>query len=671
MLRYDYEDHIEIAIFKLLRGATMTEPATEKPAPIYFAGTSTIILVVNMRQLVLPEQESRNDQYSYFLDLVRCKEEFAQVLHVEWPQNLKNSDIFTQYQYEKEKNTSPERIGFATGMFRQSIVDTYGTPIYEVNWHHLLNKIDEDSRFNGFRNSALFRKYFYPRLREWKAYIRPTTTGLFVIKFVRKNDFYSPKTIQDIVKHNVQMQACIDIEKIEKIKTPLEMPLYQLLRYNQKDSSLKLAPVQWQLASMICRWFIKDMAARTPEKRKVLIGKHETWEQKINLNRRRFRSATELRKTREVRAEAVIMESEEIAIHFDLEEKIYPPIHDSFVIYQVTGLGRYNTDGLLLPIDHTHAAIEEDDQVIRSLYMLAEGSILLSKNTFSQTTIQHNRDYAMRLMKQNKSTMDDELCLLTSRTAIIWPSDLVQDAKLLIGQMPLSIDLTYADYWRAVARMIELIVEIRVLVQVMDRVSTDLVRDFVQELNRARRGMEKGDVELDIKQLNALADSSTNLSRLIGVSQSLVTPHRWSRAEFAMIKANYLIRRMKIRDLLDNAKFNMSILTDLVNHYDDLYLADLTEKRNDSSNRSNIILGLLSFFLLIFIIPSFVTDLYSLSPDSQNPSEWHQFVAALGAFAAFLILLYVGIVETFRIWTKLRKASQKQHPKKNKKDKKP
>lgn len=641
---------------------------------IYFQGTSTIVLIVNMRQLVLPEQASKNDQYSYSLDLIRCKEEFAKVLRKDWPAQLAASEVFHKHDYQEEQLTAPERIGFATGLFRQSFLDTYGTPMYRVNWQNLLREIGQQQdvdkhSFAGFDQSHDFQTLAAPRFQEWQAFVRPTTTGMIVIKFVRRYTSLKagdkPASVLKVVKNIVDMQACFDLERLTVSPNPNDQALLHLLEHNQKEFFLRLAPLQWQLASMICRQFIKEVTAATQNAVIVEVIRHRI--RPVNQTEKNGKRDESKDKTDDSEND----EKVNVPLNFILNQRIYPPIHDSFVIHHIDGL---REKAKLNEIDPTHEEIKRNDELVRALYMLAEGSILVPREeNIEDLPLKHNVEHAQKLVHDSQTTMDDELCLLTSRTAIIWPSDKVpKDYELYIGQMPLSDSLTYRDYWRAVERMIEFIVEIRVLVQIADRVSTDIVRDFVQELNRTREGMKRSNIILNIDHLHALAANSANLSRLVGVCQSLATPHRWSRAEFAMIKANYLIQQMQIHDLLENTKFNLTTLTNLVNHYDDLYLADLAETSQETAEERNRrtaqianTLALFSIVLVVYTLPSFMFDLFGIGKDQIDPTSVtpplaYEVMGVVGFLGAIAIIIFV--IALFGMNTKKQPAKEDGSP---------
>ena len=125
--------------------------------------------------------------------------------------------------------------------------------------------------------------------------------------------------------------------------------------------------------------------------------------------------------------------------------------------------------------------------------------------------------------------------------------------------------------------------------------------------------MAVGDIQIDHAKFARLADEAANIGRLVGMSYGMTNPHLWSRAEYAIEKANHLIDQMQIATLLNHAELNVNNLTSLVNHVDELYLADLSEKNNKQTFWLSLLIASVSFSITLFSLPSFWADTVQLS----------------------------------------------------------
>jgi small-conductance mechanosensitive channel len=86
-------------------------------------------------------------------------------------------------------------------------------------------------------------------------------------------------------------------------------------------------------------------------------------------------------------------------------------------------------------------------------------------------------------------------------------------------------------------------------------------------------------------------------------------PQLWSRADFAISKADYLFGQLGVPRILEHIERNINSIVEFVNHIDELYLADLSEKSNDNDARMSKVLAAASLTLTILILPSFWADI--------------------------------------------------------------
>ena len=110
----------------------------------------------------------------------------------------------------------------------------------------------------------------------------------------------------------------------------------------------------------------------------------------------------------------------------------------------------------------------------------------------------HSREYVKSVFDNDTATWDDEICLLTSRTALLMPSHASRESELYISTLPATetTSVTYLSYWTAFERMIEFIAEVRVLAQLLERDSLTISQEFVDRLRDIRYGMLQGTLEI-------------------------------------------------------------------------------------------------------------------------------------------------------------------------------
>ena len=222
-----------------------------------------------------------------------------------------------------------------------------------------------------------------------------------------------------------------------------------------------------------------------------------------------------------------------------------------------------------------------------------------------------------RIMQENLASWMGEICLLTLRTALIIPSHKYKKDNLLVSTTPgATLKVKYARYWGAIERMIEFAVEIRTLAQWSSTASYDALEEIAKTVHTAREKLQAGDIELD-DHLPRLVKSASNLRRFAALSQGMSDPLVWSRTEYAIHKARYLLDQLGVPTLLTHIDRNISSLNSVVDHVDELYALDLAEKNNDLSAVITLGLTAVSFILTLIMLPSFWTDTQQI--DASSP----------------------------------------------------
>ena len=484
-------------------------------------------------------------------------------------------------------------------------------------------------------------------LKHWHVYLRPTPLGLFVLRFQRK--YERPTPLIEVAEHVLDLQRPLDVPSAIRMRRKLEG-----LREQGEDVDERVASIDELL-----KW--ARLGADSPTR--------------MNYPALQSLFALEISSRFMQAVGANVTFGNGTQVDFALKvDPVLPTTHDSFVVYHIdemlapywvvrqaneaartsqpqnespqpaaeeqTTEKRHRRENDLVRVSRQHI---RDSLVLRSqLLHLLEGAVLQRATTKGDKQNKprlyfpdHQLNYIDKILDLDMATWAAELCLLTSRVAVIMPSRRAARDNLFISTLPrphVTSGVTYQQYWEALERLIEFVVEARVMAQLVDRQSSDVLRMFSKSLGNARSGMARGDIELDHNQFGELADRAANLSRLVGISYGLSNPHIWSRAEYAVEKAAHLINEMRMAALLEHAELNVNSLTNLVNHIDELYIADLSEKSNKQTFWLSLLIAGLSLSVTLFSLPSFWADAVALNEVFKTE------IAPEGVLSAILLL---------------------------------
>lgn len=642
------------------------------PDDIRAKGYISVYLVMDMKPFVHPDDRQR-------FETVRGFRAFAEVLHNQWPHRMQNSAFHVVDEDLMAMGQSPvmstDEVGFVTGIFRSNMLDLYSSPLYRVNK-------DEFQFSEPVASNLQFDKLFKPIWDNWEICLRPTMTGMLVVRLTRPYD--KPIALLTQASDVIELQQPFDvpsaIKALNKLQADITSPghtteertiikhkmestqafLEWLGVHNHDAPELDYIPVQWQLASEIGQQFIRDVGSEIHLPDGKIIKLHSS---KPDLSTTLYDSYTVYHFDQLVADPAMIIKAPkhpQTGDEADEGESVKRTPQRNLVTVQ--------------PSD-----VKRSIRVQWCLVGMVEGAILSKSATSGSSNRRfprHNLGVVKRIFEQDIATWADELCVLTSRTAIIMPSYRSQREHLFVSKLDAKTTTTYVEYtryWEALERLIEFVLEINMLAQLVEHSSASTLQQFVTELHRARRNILHGDLNGPLKDsqrhLMELTNASANLSRLVGVCQGLINPNFWSRAEYAVEKASHLIRQMEVSLLLGHAERNVNNLTDLVDHVDEIYLAQLSERSNEQNSRQSIILAGLSLSIILFTLPSFWADISQLNNlnsviDFVRDTTLLGMLALLGSLLAPVIFvgsivmaLWVALPGRFKSWRRKPKPS--------------
>jgi hypothetical protein len=204
------------------------------------------------------------------------------------------------------------------------------------------------------------------------------------------------------------------------------------------------------------------------------------------------------------------------------------------------------------------------------------------------------------------------------------------------------------------------VLEIRVMAQLIESASYEILVEIAEKIYKTQSKLFSGDIVMD-DELPELVTRAASLRHQAALCQSLSHPQLWSRADFAMSKADYLLNELGVPMILAHVERNINSIVEFVNHIDELYLADLSEKSNDTTTVLSLVLAAASFTLTLLILPSFWADIWGIIPESSQPNKWQVGIGVFGTlFATALLALALWLIimawrQRKRIWNTLQK----------------
>lgn len=615
-------------------------------------GYVNVIMVLNMKRFIGGDKKEQLD-----FESLRGTPEFADVIKNLWgkekisPKGIfeVSSDI-NGFSYDTDQMTT-EQVGFSTGIFRNLILEEHTFPTYKVNKDYI-KKFPEYLLTN-----YQFSKLFVDVWDNWDIYIRPVYTGLFVIRLMKK--YEKPETLLNISqtvnrlqesfdipsalrwqKRIIEDQEISEIERVSKVASIQE--LLEWLCGDEQDFTKHLyIPVQARIGMEVASLFVEEIAGQ------IEISNQK----KIILTRPQPKSSI--------------------------------PLHDSYVIYHLDKLYTnkkvkvkfLKTDDKEIKVSdkdiHKNNLEEISVQSIQDIYVakqqicnLIEGAVLKpsqqetsgknKKSTKLEGFPALRKQFVNEIFDKNMSSWDDEICLMMSRVAVFIPSKKYRDYQLVVSTLSRSTShIKYVRYWGAIERMVELILSIRVLAQLLERMSYSLLGRTATEMHKIRGEMLDRDIKMNTENLSQLISEAADLQRLVSLCQGLSDPHVWSRAEYGIVKAKHLINELGILVSLEHIQRNIDAINQFGDHLDELYLADLTENNNKLSLFSSTLLAGISFILTILILPSFWADIKIIEGFHSKYLEflliWLKDMELIGSILAIIMILLAFLMMTFSI----------------------
>lgn len=585
------------------------------PNTVSAKGHTHVVMVLNMKRFVHKDSQRIFENH-------RGTSEFANALRNDWHREGKSQDIFRPQTEVQETSMSLEQAGFATGIFRGIMLETYTFPTYKLDKTKVVFP-------KALRDNFQFKTLFQRAWDRWEIYIRPCYTGFFVIRLTHTYQ-HQPRKLSVLAKDVVRLQESLDVPSAQdwlrhnrnryanhpkKLKEKEHSALSFLAWVGATEESsgeMLYYPVNWKLAMEVAGLFVSQIATEiTIEDKSPIV----------------FRKPA---------------------------PNLSIPLHDYYVIHHFEKLyanpavvkraKKSNSKNAQVEVNLND--IRQSIPLKKALVNLAEGTILEDveddQNCCQFPTPRWSITDA--LMEKNQASWNDEFCLLMTRTAIIFPSQKWRNHKVVVSSVPsATLQVQYTQYWEAMIRMVEFCLEIRVLAQLVESASYGILGEIVNTVQKTRQQMFDGDIKLD-DGLPDLVTRAAHLRRLAALAQCLSHAQLWSRAEYAIRKADFLFSQLGINQTLDHIQRNIEGINSVVEHVDEWYLADLSEKSNDRETVMSLGLAAASLTLTLLMWPSFWTDLHN-QDNAINP----MLINILGIIGSTLSVILILMALTLLI----------------------
>lgn len=252
---------------------------------------------------------------------------------------------------------------------------------------------------------------------------------------------------------------------------------------------------------------------------------------------------------------------------------------------------------------------------------------------------------ARALVESDVSSWDEELCLFTGESALIYCPLLGRGLAYVGG--PLGLDAhAYGAYWAGIVRGIEHLVVFRSEAQQAERRTTGLL----SQIPELTRNVNDGNLDAnDIAVIDHLAAGLSDIFDSLPEMRSMAVSTSAFRADYVRRKFEVLMRELAIAETLDLVNTNVEQLNFFLSYYNDMRL-------QWQGNRTNNLGVLLAVVVLFMAISSFLADTFNVVDRLNEQDGW--------SLLAWIVTVFLGIlIMLLAIWRMRERAVRKQRPK--------
>jgi hypothetical protein len=222
----------------------------------------------------------------------------------------------------------------------------------------------------------------------------------------------------------------------------------------------------------------------------------------------------------------------------------------------------------------------------------------------------HAEDPARALVAGDVSSWEEELCLFSGESALIY-YPLVGRGLAYVGG-PLGLDAhAYGAYWAGIIRGVEHLVAFRAEAQQAERRTTGLLGQIPGLTRKVNDGtLSAADLALIEHLATGLSDIFDSLPEL----RSMAVTTNAFRADFVRRKFDVLLRELAVQETLELVNTNVEQLSFFLSYYNDMRL----QWEGQRTNSLGIGLGAVVLFMAV---SSFLADTFNVVDQLYNPSN--------------------------------------------------
>jgi hypothetical protein len=237
---------------------------------------------------------------------------------------------------------------------------------------------------------------------------------------------------------------------------------------------------------------------------------------------------------------------------------------------------------------------------------------------------------ARALVESDVSSWDEELCLFTGESALIY-HPLVGRGLAYVGG-PLGLDAhAYSTYWAGIVRGIEHLVAFRSEAQQAERRTTDLLSRIPGLTRKVNDGALTGD---DLALIDHLAAGLSDIFDGLPELRSMAVSTNAFRADYARRKFEVLMRELDVQETLDLVNTNVEQLDFFLSYYNGMRL----QWQGQHTNSLGILLAAVVLFMAV---SSFLADTFNVADRLVPQSDRDR---AIQTFGTEIVIAAVGLL---------------------------
>jgi hypothetical protein len=293
---------------------------------------------------------------------------------------------------------------------------------------------------------------------------------------------------------------------------------------------------------------------------------------------------------------ALRLESESLCFQLDLRSE---PAHngagslrEKYVIFCFQEMARFDWD-----TRQRHILTPEEilcEPYLSVITGLLEGILIQGKSDFYYP--HHNARALQTIVERNVSSWQNEICILTDQSALIFPHMPKQSHEVVFSSQHIS----YGKYWECILRALEFAVESRLLVEIAKHMTSAYLADALVLLRHGHSVSRPALQDFEYKTANA--------ARLLSHLRAITAPHLIAQAHYSVSKLKLFLQETGVPEVLHHADANLSHLSSLVERSHDINLQHESQRLNELALGLSVIFGGLTFGLAILALPSFIVD---------------------------------------------------------------